>query len=183
MVVDDDDLVDLSVPLLGEDADRRRAAADAHPAFLDAVDDRRLAGLDDHGLALVDGQLDRLAVAELEQGVAGDAALLLRAAGEMVDAAEREHLRAVFAGGDMADRLALDAHRCLLGAEEAVGVDLHLDAAIAEDALGHDGDHIDAVNLGRDDERGRLVVGIGGAGADRGDECALLVDDLAVPFA
>jgi hypothetical protein len=30
----------------------------------------------------------------------------------------------------------------------AVGVDLHLDAAIGEDALGHDGDHVDAVDLG-----------------------------------
>ena len=65
----------------------------------------------------------------------------------MMHAAERQHLRAVFAGRHMADRLALGAHRRLLGAEMAVGVDLHLDAAIAEDALGDDGDHVDAVDL------------------------------------
>ena len=45
VVVDDDDLVDVAEPLLREDADRRRAAADAHALLLDAVDDRRLVGL------------------------------------------------------------------------------------------------------------------------------------------
>ena len=47
----------------------------------------------------------------------------------------------------MADRLALGAHGGALVAEVAVGVDLHLDAAIAEDALGHHGDHVDALDL------------------------------------
>ena len=111
-----------------------------------------------------------LAVAEIEQRVAGDAALLLAAVGEVIDAAEREHLRAVFAGRHMADRLALGAHDRAFGAEMAVGVDLQLDAAIAVDALGDDGHHVDAVDLGRDDEGRGLVVGIGGAGADGGDE-------------
>ncbi len=67
----------------------------------------------------------------------------------------------------MADRLACGAHGRRLGAEMAVGVDLHLDAAIGEDALGHDGDEVDALDLLADDEGRRLVVGIGGAGADR----------------
>ena len=88
----------------------------------------------------------------------------------MMHAAERQHLRAIFAGRDMADRLALRAHRRGLRAEMAVGVDLHLDAAIAEDAFGHDRDHVDAVDLRRHDEGRGLVIGIGGAGADRGDE-------------
>ena len=57
-----------------------------------------------------------------------------------------------------------------LGAEVAVGVDLHLHAAVAEDALGHDRDHVDALDLRGDDEGRRLVVGIGRAGADAGDE-------------
>ena len=70
-----------------------------------------------------------------------------------------------------------------LRAEMAVGVDLHLHAAIAEDALGHDGDGVDAVVLGRDDEGRGLVVGIGGAGADAGDEGARRIEQLAVPLA
>ena len=65
----------------------------------------------------------------------------------------------------------------------AIGVDLHLDAAIAEDAFGHDRDHVDAIDLRGDDEGRRLVIGIGGAGADRGDEHVGLVDELAVPIA
>ncbi len=73
------------------------------------------------------------------------------------------------------------ADRGLLGAEVAVGVDLHLDAAVAEDALGDDGDGVDAGVLARDDEGRGLVVGIGGAGADAGDEGALGREDAAVP--
>ncbi len=49
--------------------------------------------------------------------------------------------------------------------------------------FGHDRDHVDAIDLRGDDEGRRLVVGIGGAGADRGDEHAGLVHDLAVPVA
>ena len=65
------------------------------------------------------------------------------------------------------------------GANVTVGVDLHLDAAVGEDALGDDGDEIDAFDLLADDERGRLVVGIGGARADRGDEALSRVDELS----
>ena len=82
----------------------------------------------------------------------------------------------------MADRLAFGAHRRLFGAEIAVGVDLHLDAAIAEDALGHDRDHVDAVDLGGDDEGRGLVVGIGRARPDRGHEDGLVGKNVARPF-
>ncbi len=81
----------------------------------------------------------------------------------------------------MADRLAVDPDLLALMADMAVGVDLHLDAAIAEDALGDDGDHVHVVGLLRHDERRRLVVGIGGAGADGGDEGAVGLDDVAAP--
>ena len=80
--------------------------------------------------------------------------------------------RAVLGGGDVADRLAAGADDGALGAEVAVGVDLHLGAAVAEDRLGDDGDDVGAVDLAGDDERGGLVVGVGGAGADAGDEAA-----------
>ena len=59
VVVDDDHLVDMAVPLLGEDADRRRAAADAHALLAHAVDDRRLARPHDDRRAAVDRELDR----------------------------------------------------------------------------------------------------------------------------
>src|SRR5262249_29513263 len=170
----------LAVPFLGKHADGPRAATNPH-AFLDyAIDDGRPPGLHHHGRAAVDCQLDRLAVAEIHQRVAGDAAFLLRATGQMMHAAEREHLRAIFARGHVADGLALRAHGRGFGTEIAVGVDLHLDAAIAEDAFGHDRHHVDAIDLGGDDERRRLVVGIGGARADRGDENVRLMHDLAV---
>ena len=45
------------------------------------------------------------------------------------------------------------------------------------------GDEIDALDLLADDEGRRLVVGIGGAGADGRDEAAAGVDELAVPRA
>ena len=120
--------------------------------------------------AAVDAQGNRLLVAQLEHGPAGDHALLLAAAGQVTDAAERQHLRAVLGRGDVADLLAVRAHRRLLRAHVAVGVDLQLDAAVAEDALGHHRHHVDAVVLARHDEGRRLVVGIGGARADAGEE-------------
>src|SRR6476619_6245173 len=70
----------------------------------------------------------------------------------------------------MADRLAAVAHRRLLGAEVAIGIDLHLEAAVAEDAFGDDRDEVDAVVLRGDDERRRLVVGISRPRADSRDE-------------
>ncbi len=100
----------------------------------------------------------------------------------MAHATEGEHLRAVFGGRDVADLLALDAHRGGLRPEVPVGVDLHLDAAVGEDALGDDGDGIDTVVLCRDDEGGGLVVGIGGAGAHAGDECASGIERRTVPL-
>ena len=172
VVVYDDDFVDEAGPLRGEHADGCRAAADAHPGLGDAVDDRWVAGGDGEAGAAVDAEIDRLAGAEREQGVAGGGALGSGAAGEMGDAAEREHLRAIFRGGDVADRLAAGAHGGGLGAEVAVGVDLHPGAAIGEDRLGDDGDDVGAVDLAADDERRGLVVGVGGAGADAGRETA-----------
>ena len=96
-------------------------------------------------------------------------------------AAQRQHLGAVFRRGDVAHRLALHPHRRLLGSEIAVGVDFHFYAAVAEDALGDDGDHVDAVVPGRDDEGGRLVVWIGRGSADTGDEGALALAQFAAP--
>ena len=180
VVVDHDHLVGVPRPLLGEDADRGRAAADPHALLLHAVHDRCSTRLQRDRSTAVDRDLDRRAVAELQQRLAGDVALALGAAGQMAHAAEREHLGAVLGGRDVADLLAVGAHRRLLGPEIAVGVDLHLEAAIAEDALRDDGHHVDALDLARDDERCGLVVGIGGAGADAGDE-RLRPDQLAVP--
>ena len=126
--------------------------------------------------------VDRLAVAEGEEGGAGGVAFGLGAAGQVVDAAEGEHLAAVFGGGDVADGFALGADDGAFGAEVAVGVDFELGAAVAEDRLGDDGDHVGALDLAGDDEGGGLVVGVGGAGADAGDEVLRRAGELAVPF-
>ena len=171
VVVDHDDLVDVAEPLLREDADRRRAAADAHALLLDAVDDRRLAGL-------------RRRRARRLRSCSSTGCLLPSAI--IISQVMRpsffvppvrwctppsdRNCEPYSIVRDVADRLAAVAHRRLLGAEVAVGVDLHLEAAVAEDALGDDGDHVDAVVLRGDDEGRRLVVGIGGARADAGDE-------------
>src|SRR5690606_21462534 len=110
--------------------------------------DGRLARLHHQLRAAVDAELDRLLVAQRHHYVAGDAAFFLAAAGEMVHAAQREHLRTVFGRRDVPDDLALVAYVGLLGPQVAVGVDFDLEAAIAEYALGDDGDHVDTVCLG-----------------------------------
>src|SRR3989338_1324342 len=81
----------------------------------------------------------------------------------------------------MADGFALDADDGAFGADKAVGVDLHLDAAIAEDAFGHDSNHIHPVNRLADDEGGGFVIGIGGASADGGDKGPPALHQIAVP--
>src|SRR5690242_2588213 len=98
MVIDHDNLVDLAVPLLGEHANCRRATADPHSLFGHAIYDWRPAGLHYNGRAAIDLEFHRLAIGEVHQRVAGDAALLLRTTGQMMDATERQHLRTIFAG-------------------------------------------------------------------------------------
>jgi len=80
----------------------------------------------------------------------------------MMHAAQRQHLRTVFARGDVADRLALRAHGRRLRAEVTVSVDFYLDPAITKNAFCHHRDHVDAVHFRGHDERRRLVIGIGG---------------------
>src|SRR3954452_17438474 len=126
---------------------RPGAATDAHALFHRAVDDRRMSRLYNDARAAVDRHFDDLAVAEIEQRLAGDAALFLAPMRQVIDAAEREHLRAVLAGGHVPDGLAGDANGRAFGPEMAVAVDLQLDAAIGVDALGDDGHHVDTRDL------------------------------------
>jgi hypothetical protein len=181
VVVHHHHLVGAAEELLGEDADGGGAAAHAHAFFFHAVDDGRAARLDDDLRAAVDGEVHGLLVAQRFHHLHGHAAFLLAAAGQVVHATERQHLRAVFHRGDVADDLALAAHVGLLGAEEAVGVDLQLEAAVAEDAFGDDGDHVHVLHLGGDDEGRGLVVRVGGGTADAGDEDLVGMQQVAVP--
>ena len=119
VVVDHDHLVDMAQPLLGEDADGGRAAADPHAHLGLAIDDRRLAGRHDHGVAAVDAHFHGRPGAQVEQRVAGDVAFLLGAAGQVPHAADGQHLRAVLGRGDVADLLALDADRRRLRGRDA----------------------------------------------------------------
>jgi hypothetical protein len=77
VIVHHHDIVDLAEPLPGEHADGGRAAAHPHALFLHTIDDGRQARLDKDSRAVIDGELDGPAVAEVEQGFAGDAAFLL----------------------------------------------------------------------------------------------------------
>ena len=148
MIIHNDDLINLAVPLLGEHADRRRAATDAH-AFLGlTVDDRWLTCLDDDAGAAVDGQLNRFSIAEIKQCLAGDAPFPLAAMSEMIDPAQRKHLRAILAGRYVANRLALNAYGRAFGAKMTIGIDLQLDATVGVNAFGDDRHHIHAVDLG-----------------------------------
>src|SRR6218665_2313174 len=67
-------------------------------------------GLQQQLRASVYAQFHRLFVAQPLHQLGGDAALLAAAAGQVLHAAERQHLRAVLRRGHMAHRLALAAH-------------------------------------------------------------------------
>src|SRR4029077_19103654 len=100
----------------------------------------------------------------------------------MTAPAERRHRRAVFAGSDMPHSLALGAYEIALGSEMSIRVDLHLHSAVAEDALGDDGDHIHALDFRGNNEGRRLVVGIGRARSDGSHKGLGSAHDVAVPF-
>src|SRR5690606_32340709 len=151
-------------------ADGGRAAAHAHAFFFDAVDDGRLARLHHQLRATIDAELYRLLVAQRHHYVAGNAAFFFAAAGKVVHTTQGKHLRTVFGRGDVADDLALVAYVGLLGTKIAVGIDLYLEAAVAEDAFCYHRDHVDAIGLGGHDEGRRLVVGIRGARPHAADE-------------
>src|SRR5579871_1484235 len=83
----------------------------------------------------------------------------------------------------MSDGFAFGAHRTALRTQMAVGIDLHLYAAVAENSFGHDCDHVHAIDLRRNDERRGLVVGIGCARANRGHKGLAVVGEGAIPLA
>src|SRR5271155_3146905 len=180
VVIDHDYLVDFAVPLLGEHADGGRAAADAHPLFSSAVDCGRLARLDNHDCAFIDCEFHRLAVAQVQQSLAGHRPFPAAAAGQVANAAEREHPRTVFTGGDVAYGLALSTQHIRLRAQVSISIDLHLDPAVAENALRDHGDHIHALHCGGDDEGSGLVVGVGCTCANCGDKGVRTTDDAAI---
>ena len=97
--------------------------------------------------------------------------------------AKRQHLRAIFVRRDVADLLAVAAHGGRFRSDEAVGVYFHLYAAIAENALGDDGDEIDAIELARHDEGCGLVVRVRCGCADAGHKHLRSANDRAVPVA
>ena len=162
VVVHHHHLVGLAEQLLGEDADGGGAATDAHAFFLDTVDDGRSTGLyQDLGAAL-NRERHRLLVAQRLHHFDRHPPLFLAATGEVMHTAQRKHLRAVLGGCHVANDLALAAHRSLLRSQKTVGIDLYLQAAVAEDALGHHRHRINARHRGRNNERRWLVVGVGG---------------------
>ena len=101
--------------------------------------------------------------------------MFFAAACEVMHAAQTQHLRAIFSRGDMAHHFAIEQNSGAFFAQMAVGVDLHLQAAIAEDAFGDHGHHVHTSRLGSHDEGGGFVIGVGGGRANAGDEDAALL--------
>ncbi len=170
VIIDDDDLIHFAKPLLRKHADRGRAAPYAHALFLLAINDRRFSRRNGDARALIDRERHFLAVAQIEKRFASHAAFAFRAAGEVMYSANRKHLRAILCGGDVPNGFALRADQTSLSPEMPVGVNFQFYAAVAEDPLGHNGDHVHAIDFGGNDKRCGLVVGICGASANRGDE-------------
>ena len=167
--------------MLGKNTHHGRATAHAHALLQHAVDNGRKTRLDHQLRAAIDGQLHRLLVAQSLHHVHGDTAFFLAASGQVVYPTERQHLRAIFGGGDMPHHLALHAHIGLLCTQESVGVDLHLEAAVTENAFGDHGHHVHTVDLRRHDERRWFVVGVGGGRADACDKHLIGVQQVTMP--
>ena len=170
VVVHHHHLVAQAQPLTRKHAHRCRATTHAHTLLGHPVNDRRTTGLQHHLGTVFNLYLGGFLVTQYMHQFQRHAALFFTAACQVMHTAQAEHLRAVFCGGDMAHLFALVEHRSALVAQIPVGVDLHLQTAIAKNTLGHHGHHVHALGLGSDDERRRFVIGVGGGRANAGDK-------------
>ena len=165
-------LVAHAQPLTGKHANRRRAATHTHALLGDTIDHRRMTGLQTQLRAVFNLHFQSLLVAQLVHQFQGHAPLFFAAACQVMHAAQAQHLRAVFSRGDVANFFALVKHRSAFIADVTVGVYLHLEAAITEDALGDHGHHVHTARLRRDDEGRGFVIWVSGGCAYAGDEHA-----------
>src|ERR1700675_1451173 len=69
-----------------------------------------------------------------------------------------------------------------LGSQMTVRVDFNLDAAVAKNTLRDHGHHINAPQVGGDNQRGRFVIWIARSRADCSDEHLGIVEDVSAPF-
>ncbi len=84
-----------------------------------------------------------------------------------MDAAEREHLRAVFCSNHVAYLLSLTTDRSLFRANIAIGVDLNFIAAVTENTFCYNRYHIHFIMFAGNDKRSRFIVRICSSGSDR----------------
>src|SRR5215469_4490677 len=92
MVVHHDDIIDLAGPLLREHANRRGTATHPHAFLPLAIHDRRLICRNRDACPIVDHERNFLAIAKIEQSLAGDAPLGFRSTRQMVHATKGKHL-------------------------------------------------------------------------------------------
>ena len=160
VAVEHDDLIGRVLHVRCEEARDRAPAAGPHPLLGDTVDARRF----------LEGDLDLRpvlylhrqppALQKLEDRLRGEHPVF---GGQRVDAAEGEHLRAVLFRAQVAYlpfAFPLDVHVLRFLAQEAVRVDLHLDAAVAQGGFGHDRYDVDAVTHAAYDKRGGPEIGV-----------------------
>ena len=182
MVVYNHHFIHFAKPLFCKHADGGRSTAYSHTFFLRAIHNGSLARLDDYRWPFIDGQFNWLSITKVQQSLASGGTLLATATCEMPHASERQHLGAIFAGSNVAYGFALRAHRIGFWSEVTVGIDLHLDAAIAKDPFSDYRDHIQALHMGRNNEWGGLVIGIGCACADCSYEVIRTTYDTSIPL-
>src|SRR5580704_12209400 len=81
----------------------------------------------------------------------------------------------------MANGLAFRPHDIALGSKVTIRIDLYLHAAVAENSFGDDRHHVDALDLRRNDEGGRLVVRISRPRSNGSHERSGATHNVAVP--
>ena len=145
VVVHHHDFIAHAQPLTRKHTDRCRPATNPHALLGGTIDHRGLPGLQHQLGAVFNLHFYRLMVAQQVHQLQGHAALFFIAARQVMHTAQAEHLRAVFRRGHMADFFTVVQHCSAFIAQIAVGVNLHFEAAIAEDAFGHHGHHVHAL--------------------------------------
>ena len=81
----------------------------------------------------------------------------------------------------MSNSLAINTYKTTFWSNMAVGINFHLDAAVAENPFGDHRDHIYSLVFTSDDERGRFVIRIGGSASDGRWENGILGHQGSIP--
>ena len=182
MIVNNHHFIDQLLPLRGKHTNGGRSTANPHTVFSDPINNWWLTRLNQQLQPLINLHVNGITITQAQQCRTSHPAFLFAATCQMIHPTKRKHLRSIFTCCDMSNRLAINAYQTTFWPNMAVGINFYLGAAIAKDALGHNGHHVDAIMLAGNYKRSRFVIWIGRTSTNRRHKMVIWRNNAAVPW-